>query len=151
MSGPSSVLRQCIKESDNKRIVVRANNRTATFLNEDEAQVKVVDLDCLIKTTTAPRADYIVAKPKVVDVIVELKGKDIDHAIEQILATATFWKTVPPYSPHIGALVVFTRSPMRSAALDNIRLKLLKLDIWLEMGKSGLRDYEFETFTGARR
>jgi len=25
------------------------------------------------------------------------------------------------------------------------------LEIWLEMGKSGLRHYEFETFTGARK
>ena len=151
MSGPSSALRQCTKESDNKRITVRANNRSATFLNEDKTQIKVVDLDCLIQTTAAARADYIVTKPKVVDVIVELKGKDIDHAIEQILATAAFWKRIPPFSPHIGALVVFTRSPKRSAALDNIRLRLLKLEIWLEMGKSGLRHYEFETFTGARK
>jgi len=35
--------------------------------------------------------------------------------------------------------------------LDNIKAHLLeKHKIWLQMGKSGLKDYKFESFTGKR-
>jgi hypothetical protein len=146
------VLRRCIKEIEHTRITVKANNRTAIFLNPERAKIKIVDLDCLLQTADAPKADYIVSKPTVADVIVELKGKDLGHAIEQILSTANYWRKAPPFSPVIGGLVVFTRSPERSAMLDNIKLKLLKNHrIWLEMDKSGLKEYQFETFIGARR
>jgi hypothetical protein len=95
------------------------------------------------------RADYILCKPGIADVIVELKGKDIDHAVKQILSTHALWKTIPSCSAKIGGLIVFTRSPQSSAVLARTKALLLtKHHIWLEMGKSGLKEYKFETFTG---
>jgi len=98
-----------------------------------------------------PNADHIVSKPDVVDVVVELKGKDIGHALEQILATSAKWKDVPPFSKTIGGLVVFSRSPDRSAAIEDTKKRFLQTHgIWLEMNKNNQREYRFETFMGKK-
>jgi len=151
MSNPNSALEKCTEELTHPRITVRANGRAATFLNPDRMVIKKIDLDCWLCDLKTFKADFLVCSPGVVDVIVELKGKDIHHAVEQILATLAHWKQAPPRLGKIGALIVFTRSPERSTTLDNLKARLLsRHKIWLEMGKSGLRDYEFRTFTGAR-
>ena len=151
MSSPSPALQGCVEELNHSRVTVKAHGRAATFLNLNRAIIKKVDVERWLRATQGTRADYLVCKPGVVDVIVELKGKEILHAVEQIIATFTHWKQAPPCSEKIGALIIFSRSPERSATLDNIKARLLtKHGIWLEMGKSGLKDYEFETFTGVR-
>lgn len=150
MSNPNSALEECTEEMSHPRVTVRANGRVATFLNPHRTNIKKIDVDCWLCNVEV-KADFVVSKVGAVDVIVELKGKDIDHAIEQLLATLKKWKAVPPYSPKVGSLIVFTRSPRRSAELDNVKLRFLKQQaIWLEMGKSGVRDYDFKMFTGAR-
>lgn len=151
MSNPSSTLERCTEELDHRRITVKANGRVATFLNAQKARIKKIDVDCWLAASKTAKADYLLSKPGVVDVIIELKGKDIDHAVEQVLATLQTWRALKLNSPRFGGLIVFTRSPQRSAMLDNLKLRLLERNkIWLEMGKSGLKDYEFERFTGAR-
>lgn len=148
MSNPDPALERCTEELDHQRITLRAHGRRATFLNSEGKKIRKVDVDCWLASADGAKADYLVCKPGVADVIVELKGKDIHHGIEQIVATCTHWKKHPYCSERLGGLIVFTRSPERSAALDNIKTKLLaKHKIWLEMGKSGLKDYEFEMFS----
>jgi hypothetical protein len=152
MSKPNPLLEQCTESLSHTKITVKANGRVATFLNPGRMPIKKVDLDCWLRTTTSAKADYVISKPGNVDIIVEIKGKDIDHAIEQILATLALWKAVPPYSAKFGGLIVFSRSPERSATLGDVKKRLLeKHKIWLEMGKSGLKEYSFETFAIARR
>ncbi|MGB6745269.1 MAG: hypothetical protein WBE38_16600 [Terracidiphilus sp.] len=149
MSNHSSVPARCIEKLNGPRITVKANGRLATFLNPDRAEIKKIDVDCWLRHVSGLRSDFLLVKAGIVDVIIELKGKDIDHAVKQILATLDHWKLTPLCSPRFGALVVFTRSPKRSTTLDNLKLKLLnKRKIWIEMGKSGLRNYEFDMFTG---
>lgn len=151
MSNPNSALERCTEELTHPKVTVKANGRTATFLNPDRAKIKRIDIDCWLFSSESAKSDFLISKPGTVDVIVELKGKDIHHAIEQILATLTLWRKNEQCSAKVGGLVVFTRSPERSAVLDNLKLRLLvKHKIWLEMGKSGLKDYEFETFTGKK-
>src|SRR5208282_4656870 len=98
--------------------------------------IRRIDLDCWIPSTDEVKADYIVSKPVVVDVIVELKGKDIAHAVEQIVATLVKWKNVPPFSNKVGGLIVFTRCPMRAAEIGDMKKRLLvKHDLWMEIDK----------------
>ena len=149
MSSPNSALRKCTEELNHPRVTVKAKGRAATFLNPERAKIKKIDVDCWLSSTKTPKADYIVCKPDVVDVIVELKGKDILHAVEQIVATYAHWKETASCAAKVGGLIVFTRSPKRSALLDTVKATLLvKHKLWLEMGKNGLKDYEFQTFTG---
>ena len=149
MSSPSLLPARCFEELAGRRITVRANGRAATFLNPDQERIKKIDVDCWLQPVTGLKSDFLLAKAETVDVIIELKGQDIDHALNQILATLEHWKTTKYCSPRFGGLVVFTRSPKRSATLDNLKLKLLtKHKIWIEMGKSEVQEYEFVLFTG---
>ncbi len=151
MSNPDPALERCTEELNHPRVTVRANGRVATFLNPERVNIRKIDVDCWLHGVDTAKSDCVVCKAGSVDVIVELKGKDIHHAIDQIVATYAHWKRTPSRAAKTGALVVFTRSPERSATLDTVKAKLLaKHGIWLEMGKSGLKDYDFTTFAGAR-
>lgn len=149
MSNPDPSLQPCTEESNDSKITVRRDGRRATFDNAGRASIKRVDLDCWIPSVATVKADYIVSKPSVVDVIVELKGKEIAYAIEQIVTTLVKWREAPPFSSKIGGLIVFTRCPMRAAELGDIKKRLLvKHGLWMEIDKDQKTEYRFETFTG---
>jgi len=151
MSKPDPQLQLCTEESNDSRISVKRDGRRATFVNTERTSIKRVDVDCWIPSPTTAKADFIVSKPGVVDVIVELKGKDIAYAMEQIVATLMRWKDAPPLSKKIGGLIVFTRCPMRAAKIGDIRKRLLRNHgLWMEIDKDQKTEYSFETFTGKR-
>ena len=151
MSKPDTLLESCTTTRTDSKIKVEAHTRKAVFDNSERSEIKIIDVDCWLAADAGPKADRIVSKPGVVDVVVELKGKDIDHALEQVLATCTKWKDVPPFSKKIGGLIVFSRSPERSAAIDDSKKRFLQTHgIWLEMNKNNQTEYKFETFTGKK-
>jgi hypothetical protein len=152
MSNPDPSLEACMEELTDSKITVKRDGRRATFDNPERRAIKRIDLDCWIKTADVSKADYIVANPGIVDVIVELKGKEIDHAAKQIVATLSQWKKAPPSSKRIGGLIVFTRCPMRAAEIGDMKKRLLvKHGLWMEIDKDQKTEYQFETFTGTRR
>lgn len=151
MSNPDPSLQACTEKRNVSKITVNRDGRRATFDNAEHARIMIVDLDCWISNPDIAMADYVVAKPGLVDVIVELKGKDIKHAVKQIESTLGMWKKTPPLSDKIGGLIVFTRSPLRSAEISDTKKRLLqKYGLWLEMDKDQKTEYRFETFTGAK-
>lgn len=151
MSNPDPLLQACTEESNDSKITVKRDGRRAAFDNADRASIKRVDLDCWIPSADTVKADYIVSKPNVVDVIVELKGKEIAHAVDQIVTTLVKWKKTPPFSSKIGGLIVFTRCPMRAAEIGDMKKRLLvQHGLWMEIDKDQKTEYRFETFTGKR-
>jgi hypothetical protein len=151
MSKPDPLLQLCTEESNDSRISVKRDGRRATFVNSERASIKRVDVDCWIPSSATAKADFIVSSPGIVDVIVELKGKDIAHAIEQIVVTFAKWKDAPPFSTKIGGLIVFTRCPMRAAEIGDTKKRLLRQHgLWMEIDKDQKTEYRFETFTGKR-
>jgi len=126
---------------------VEENGRKAVFLNPEKAPIKKVQVDgCLIVSDTL-RADYIVSKPGVVDVIVELKGKDISHARDQIVATLPYWKAHPPFSEKIAGLIICSKSPMSSSDLQVMKAKVtIQHRITLVVDESGKKEYNFADF-----
>ncbi len=151
MSNPDPSLQACTEELNDSKITVKRDGRRATFDNSERAILKRVDLDCWISSAAAPKADFIVSKPGVADVIVELKGKDIAHAVEQIVATLSKWKAAPPFSKTIGGLIVFTRCPMRAAETGDMKKRLLRqYGLWMEIDKDQKTEYRLENFTGKR-
>jgi hypothetical protein len=150
MSSPSPLLQACTEELNDPKVTVKRDGRRATFDNAGRALIKRVDLDCWLSASGAARADYILAKPGVVDIIIELKGKEIARAAEQIVVTLGKWKIALPFSERIGGLIVFTRCPMSAADLGDMKKRHLKrYGLWLEIDKDQKTVYRFETFTGA--
>ena len=151
MSKLDSVPAHCKTPTKETKPKVEAHGRRAIFDNSSRAKIFKIDVDCWIRETESLKADYIVVKPQVVDVVVELKGSDIRHAIEQIVATSERWRNVSGSNGMIGGLVIFTHSPESSASLANKKKTLRdKNKIHLEVDKNGKTEYKFETFTGKK-
>lgn len=78
--------------TDVSRVKVEENGRSAIFVNNERAKFHKVKVDGgLIDNQLC--ADYVVSKDQVGSVVVELKGTDIEHAVDQIDATITIMKT----------------------------------------------------------
>jgi hypothetical protein len=146
MSSPSVAQLRCIETVTDSKPKVEESGRKAVFLNPDRAEVRKVRVDdCLI--FKGPRADFVVAKPNVLDVIVELKGRDIYHARDQIIATLPFWRKFPPFSSEVAALIVCSKSPMSASELQVMKAKmLLQHGLWLEVDENGRKEYSLSNF-----
>jgi hypothetical protein len=125
MSKPDPVPTHCKRETTETKPKVEANARRAVFDNTGQSKIVIIDIDCWIRESESLKADYIVIKPQVVDVVVELKGSNIRHAIKQILATSERWRRSSENKGMIGGLVIFTHSPESSASLANKKKTLL--------------------------
>jgi hypothetical protein len=147
MSRRSPSPTNCIQTVRDTKPKVEENGRKAVFLNPDRVSIKKVKVDgCLIKGSGL-KADYIVSKPRVIDVIVELKGADVYHARDQIIATLPFWRSYPPFSTRVAGLIVCSRSPMSASDLQVMKAKaLIQHKLWLEVDENGRREYEFSKF-----
>lgn len=137
----------CIQTVYDSKPKVEENGRKAVFLNPERAAIKKVRVDgCLIVSDTL-RADYIVSKPGAVDVIVELKGKDIYHARDQIVATLSFWRAHPPFSEKIAGLIICSKSPMSSSDLQVMKAKVkIHHRLSLTVNETGRKEYNFADF-----
>ncbi len=68
-------------------------------------------------------ADYIISKPRVIDVIVELKGTDVMAAVEQIEATIPSWRTHEKCSGKLGALIVSSKGGNHPTVIARLMVK----------------------------
>jgi len=81
MSSPDQSLQACTGQLNHSKIIVKRDGRRATFINAERTFIKCVDLDAWLSGSGTARADYILAKPQIADVIIELKGKDITWSL----------------------------------------------------------------------
>ena len=96
--------------NNNSKIKVAENKRQAIILNLERKDYYVIKVDGgLIKNSIA--SDYVVSKLEVGDVVIELKGMDVDHAVEQVLATAEYWSREGLRNGEIAGMVVCSRKP----------------------------------------
>src|SRR3954451_9375532 len=87
------------------KIKVDELGRSAVFLNgKREKFIKIRVDGCVVKNSLA--ADWVLSKERVGDIIIELKGKDVDHGTRQITATAEFWTAKKFRKGKIAALIV---------------------------------------------
>jgi hypothetical protein len=82
----------CKRETAETKPKVEANARRAVFDNAIQTKIQIIDVDCWMRESDGLKADHIVSKMEIVDIVVELKGKDILHAIDQIVATSEKWR-----------------------------------------------------------
>ncbi len=136
-----------MRESIDRWVVVQENRRRAGFHNPGKASILVVHVDGGL-ITSGERADYIVANPAVVDVIVELKGSDTSKAINQIRATRLVWAGHRLAGRQFGALVVRGQgvSPKTTASIDRWEREFRKTFKMKLMVATRNRDYRFSEF-----
>jgi hypothetical protein len=105
------------------RVTDPGTARRAILLNPDRVQVRRIRMDHCLAPVGEVAADFVVSKPNLVDVIVELKGKNVDHAVDQIESTLTFWRRHAEYKrgQPIGAWIVCAEYPRASLKVARYR------------------------------
>jgi len=97
-----------------RQAVIRNGNRESFIRSKVDG--------CMLKQQTA--ADWVVSKPKVGDVIIELKGGDVSHAVDQIQATLNYWNKNNLSNGKFGALVVCSKYPKVDTKIQRAKLFL---------------------------
>lgn len=100
----------CTQVVSHSKVRVEENGRKAVFRNETNVDYEVSKIDSCV-VTSGPRADYLVTELGVASVIVELKGRDVAHALEQIFASVAHSDVKKLLEDRIGFLVVCSRYP----------------------------------------
>jgi hypothetical protein len=104
------------------RIKVEEKGKQAVFLNPGNEEHTKTKVDgCLIRGSTA--CDWVVSRPDCGDILVELKGCDVDRALEQVRATIKYWKSAGYAQPRIAALVVCSRYPRFDTKLQRAKVE----------------------------
>lgn len=98
-------------------VKVEEGNRKALFRNDQRQTIVKTKFDGCVEVE-GPRADWVVSKAGVGDVVVELKGKDVDHAVKQIDATAKFWRRSGLSNGKIAGVVICRQYPRASTGVQ---------------------------------
>lgn len=114
----------CRKTSNQKKFVYEENRSKLTLENTDQVVSTSVWVDgCEINDNTI-RCDYMhIAKE--IEFFIELKGQDIEHAINQLKNTIKRLSSNPTKTKK-RSYVVCTRSPMTSSEIQNYKLEFRK-------------------------
>ena len=99
--------RECVNHST---IKVEEFKRVLYFDNPTRESYFRTRVDgCLVREQVI--ADYVVSKPEVGDVIVELKGTDVAHGVRQIIATAEYISSCERARGPLAGVVVCRQYP----------------------------------------
>lgn len=106
--------------------LVKVEDQGKKFIIENKgkkAHVKIAYDGCVIKD--ALTADYVVRCPEG-DIVVELKGVNVDHGLKQVLATASHFRGAIKEAGPFAAIVVASQFPRISTAVQRAKLDFLK-------------------------
>jgi hypothetical protein len=99
------------------KIKVEENLRSAVFDNPAREVFDRIRVDnCVIREGL--RADYAIAKRDVGDVIIELKGRDVERASKQVIETAKYWCAHDYRCGRIADLIVCRQYPSFSTTVQ---------------------------------
>lgn len=109
---------RCCSIKSDKIIPIREHKSLFHFLNPEEKQVKYIIVDgCAI--VEGNKCDYLLIDSNSVEHFIELKGRDIKHALEQLeTSIRQLGKKKPRY-----AFIVSTRCPLSGTDIQNAKKK----------------------------
>lgn len=109
-------LAECTEETTVSNVKVEEMGKKAVFLNPDNSLHRKIRIDgCLV--LQGERADWA-EKDQVGVVIVELKGRDVEKAADQVLASATYWRDQLKQTLPMSGLIVGSQYPRASASMQ---------------------------------
>lgn len=100
----------CFTKTKDSKIKVEENGRKVIISNQLKEKYTKLKIDgCLIKQETA--SDWAISKKDFGDLVIELKGCDVDHAVDQIKASIVFLETNKLRNGNLACLIVCSRYP----------------------------------------
>jgi hypothetical protein len=114
-------LPECEECRTDSKIVLQENKSKITFLNPNQAQVLTIKVDgCVISDNETLRCDYALIPADDVKIYVELKGSDIQHAVEQIKSTIGLLSENSQKMKKL-CFVVSTRVPKQTTSIQQLQ------------------------------
>jgi hypothetical protein len=145
---------ECIEEIRHAKVKIHdpGTGMSAILLNGQKKKVRRIRMDGCLAPVGEKTADFVVSCQKTVDVIVELKGGDVGHAVAQVEATRTFWRSHAEYEvgQTIGAWIVCSQYPKGSLKIGRYRESFRALGGILLISTHNGEEREFSTFIPKR-
>lgn len=114
---------KCCTTNKNKLVVFQENRSKLTIENSKQVKATKVEVDgCEI--TSGIRCDFLYLINET-ELYIELKGQDLEHALEQLEATIKKLSKNPKKLKK-KSFIICTRSPLNSASIQNHRVKFKK-------------------------
>jgi hypothetical protein len=108
---------ECVQTVRHSNVCVEELRRKVVFPNPTRIQHKKIQVDgCVI--TEGTRADCAVEKYNVGTIIIEFKGRDVEHAADQIIHTARYWTNTLKTKLPIAGLIVGRQYPKAAAGIQ---------------------------------
>lgn len=115
----------CCEIVNHSYIKVEERGRKATFRNAENLSYRTVRFDgCICKHTLG--ADWIVERDRIGQIIVELKGRNVEHGFKQVVATANYLMHNNLRHGKLCALIVSSQSPRVSTIRQRFALRFAK-------------------------
>lgn len=131
------------------KVKLGENGKSAVFLNKQRQSFFVTRVDGGLVHNECS-ADFVVTKPSVGDLIVELKGKEVGRACEQVMATVELLRKCDRSRGPVAGLVVCTRRPATDTKSQRLQNGFLRLYHSRLRICEGNKEYEFESFFAGR-
>lgn len=113
----------CCTINRNKVEVFKENRSKLIIKNKDRVEATRIKVDgCEI--TNGVRCDFLYLI-KELEIYIELKGQNIEHALRQIETTINKLSENPKFQKK-KSFIICTRSPLNSASIQNIRFRFKK-------------------------
>lgn len=111
----------CVFDTTDSFVKVSGEHgRKVVVRNSPKEKYKRSKVDgCLVTNKTA--ADWVISKVNVGDVIIELKGKNVDHAVEQVKETIEYWISNKLINGRISSLIVCSEYPRFDTKVQRAR------------------------------
>ena len=119
-------LPECEEYRCDQKIVLQENKSKIIFLNPNQDKILTIKVDgCVISDNETLRCDYALIPSDEVEIYVELKGSDIDHAVEQIKSTIRLLSDNPQKIKKL-CFVVSTRVPKQTTTIQQLQSQFKK-------------------------
>jgi hypothetical protein len=142
---------ECIEISNEPSLHISEKGIGATFVNRRRRELRMIRYDgCYGRAAREGRADFIIGFDRRIDIILELKGSDLKHALVQVTDTLDRWRADQIRYPQIVCLIVFghtfPRMSSRFGVLEREFLYRHRTFLWIR--QSGEEKFNFSKLAG---
>jgi hypothetical protein len=101
---------RCIVNTTDSIVRVHEGKRSASFKNQDRKEYQRIKIDnCVVREGI--RADYLINERGNASALIELKGKNVEHAAVQLFTSVEHDEVRPLLEDRVGFLVICSRYP----------------------------------------
>lgn len=121
-----------MEEVTHSRVTISEKGKSVTFRNAARLPFRKLRVDnCLI--TNGARADWIITKVGVASAVVELKGRDVRHAIDQLFETIAHPESDAWLENPVKLLIICAKFPSFDTQVARAQLRAKRMGMSLKI------------------